>query len=164
MLLVTTVIFWVVPASYWLLKRKFSIWQLISLVIGAGGIVFVFIADHDDEESKWLGNVLAICSALSFAGSTVFQELVLQKASTDTYVSRFSLTAAIVSAIVCETGVNAPTCFQLTKHEILFEIYCIKKIQKIEGLSEETLWNLPQGRSLIEGGIVQRNYRPGRAL
>jgi drug/metabolite transporter (DMT)-like permease len=100
MLLVTTVIFWVIPASYYLLKRRFSVWQILSLFIGAGGIVCVFVADHNDGESKWLGNVLAVASALAFAGSTVIQELLLQDVSTDVYVSRFSLAAAIISAVV----------------------------------------------------------------
>jgi drug/metabolite transporter (DMT)-like permease len=100
MLLVMTVIFWVVPASYWLLKRRFSLWQLIALVIGACGVVLVFIADYGDGESKWLGNLLAVGSALSFTGSTVFQELVLQAETTDAYVARFSLAAAIASGVM----------------------------------------------------------------
>jgi drug/metabolite transporter (DMT)-like permease len=101
MLLVTTAIFWVVPASCWILKSKFSIWQIISLFLGAGGIICVFLADRTDDQSKWLGNLLAIGSAMAAAGATVFEELLLRNVSTDCYVSRFSLPAAILSGIVC---------------------------------------------------------------
>jgi hypothetical protein len=40
-------------------------------------------------------------SAVSFAGAMVFQEMLLQHASTDVYISRFSLAAAIAGAIAC---------------------------------------------------------------
>lgn len=100
MLLVTTVIFWVVPLSYLAFKRKFSVWQIVSLFLGMTGIVCVFIADRNDGPSKWLGNMFAVMSAMSFACSTVLQEMLVHSASTAIYLSRFSLFALGVSGAI----------------------------------------------------------------
>ena len=45
MLLTTTVVFWVTPLSYFFLKRKYSLIQLLSIIIGFTGVILVFIAD-----------------------------------------------------------------------------------------------------------------------
>ena len=63
MLFCSTVVFWVVPVSYLMYRRCFSIWQFLSLILGIGGIVMVFIADGPGD-SRWLGNTFALTSAV----------------------------------------------------------------------------------------------------
>ncbi|OHS97786.1 Integral membrane protein [Tritrichomonas foetus] len=100
LLLTTTVVFWVVPLSYAVFRRKFSIPQLFSLVLGLGGMVLVFLADGT-AGSRWKGNMFAVLSAMSFAGSTVLQEYLVHSASAIAYLCRFSMSATVISGVAC---------------------------------------------------------------
>lgn len=100
LLLTTTVVFWVVPLSYFAFRARFSMWQLLSLVLGAGGVALIFVADGA-EGSKWKGNMFAVFSAMSFAGSTVLQEYLVHNASAAAYLPRFTISASFISAIAC---------------------------------------------------------------
>lgn len=99
LLLTTTVVFWVVPLSYLVFKRKFSIPQLLALLLGLAGMVFVFIADGT-AGSRWKGNMFAIFSAMSFAGSTVLQEYLVHNASAIAYLTRFGMSATVITGIL----------------------------------------------------------------
>lgn len=100
MLLTTTVVFWVTPLSYFILKRKYSIIQLISIVIGFTGVILVFIADGVGD-SRWVGNLCAFASALAYAIANILQEKLVYSASATLYLCRFSLITTPVSAIFC---------------------------------------------------------------
>lgn len=99
MLLATTVIFWVAPLSHFVLKHRMSIWQLLALVIGFCGVVLVFVADGVGD-SKWLGNLLAVISAVCYAIANVLQEALVYSASVTLYLCRFSIMALPISAIL----------------------------------------------------------------
>ena len=100
MLLTTTVIFWVAPLSFFVLKRRLSLVQLLSLVIGICGVVILFIADGT-AGSRWVGNVLSVVSAMSYAVANILQEKLVYAASPTVYLCRFSLFAFPVSGILC---------------------------------------------------------------
>ena len=102
LLLTTTVVFWVVPLSYIIFRRRFSIPQLLALLLGLLGMVLVFLADGT-AGSKWKGNMFAVFSAMSFAGSTVLQEYLVHSASAIAYLCRFSLSATVISGVA--TGI-----------------------------------------------------------
>lgn len=99
MLLTTTVIFWVAPMSVFILKRKLSVVQCISIVVGLGGVISIFIADGAGE-SKWVGNVLSLGSAVSYAIANILQEKLVYTASVTTYLCRFSIFALPTSGIL----------------------------------------------------------------
>lgn len=99
LLLTTTVVFWVIPLSYIVFKRRFSIPQILALFLGLAGMVFVFIADGT-AGSKWKGNMFAIFSAMSFAGSTVLQEYLVHNASAIAYLTRFGMSATVITGIL----------------------------------------------------------------
>ena len=92
MLLNTTVIFWVAPLSFFVFKRKINWKQLIAILIAAAGVSMVMVSDGV-EGSKWLGNVVSLCSAICYAISTVTQEKVVNDASVRLYLCRFSVCA-----------------------------------------------------------------------
>lgn len=98
MLLVTTVIFWVAPISYFYLKRPMTWQQGFSVFLGVGGIFMIFIADGT-KGSKWQGNVLALASALFYALANILQEVLVYENSVSTYLFRFSLCTSPVAAI-----------------------------------------------------------------
>ena len=100
MLLTTTVIFWVAPLSFFVLKRRLSVVQMLSLVVGICGVVMVFIADGT-KGSRWLGNLLSVCSAMSYAVANTLQEKLVYAASVTVYLCRFSMFAFPVSGILC---------------------------------------------------------------
>lgn len=93
MLLCTTIAFWVAPISFFVFKRRYTIWQWLSLLLGIGGSVMIMIADGT-EGNKWIGNVLALTSALSYAILTVTEEHLVHNDSTQLYLFRFSVIAA----------------------------------------------------------------------
>ena len=99
MLLVTTVIFWVAPLSFFVFRRKINWKQFIAILLAAGGISLVFVADGT-EGSKWKGNLLALASAVCYAVSTVTQEKVVNDDSVRLYLCRFSVCAFPLSAIL----------------------------------------------------------------
>ena len=100
MLLTTTVIFWVTPLSYFFLKRKYSIIQLISIVVGFTGVILVFVADGVGD-SRWVGNLCAFSSALAYAIANILQEKLVYSASATLYLCRFSIITAPISGIFC---------------------------------------------------------------
>ena len=100
LLLVTTVIFYVAPLSYFVFKRKVSLWQIIGIILGFGGVTIVFFADKGQEGSKLLGDVLAILSAVCYAISTVTCEYLVRSNSIRLYIFRLSITAMPISGIL----------------------------------------------------------------
>ena len=102
MLLVTTVIFWVAPISYFYLKRPITWQQILSIFIGVFGVSLIFVADGT-AGSKWQGNVLALSSAFCYAIANILQEALVYENSVSTYLFRFSLCTSPVAAIA--TGV-----------------------------------------------------------
>ena len=110
MMLVTTVIFWVAPISYFYLKRSMSWQQVLSIFIGVAGIVVVFIADGT-EGSKWQGNVLALSSAFCYAIANILQEVLVYENSVSTYIFRFTLCTAPVAAI-CSGAVEWKSIYE----------------------------------------------------
>lgn len=99
MLLTTTVIFWVAPMSVLILKRKLSLVQCIAIAVGLGGVVTIFIADGAGE-SKWVGNILSLASAVSYAIANILQEKLVYTASVTIYLCRFSIFALPTSGIL----------------------------------------------------------------
>lgn len=99
MLLVTTVIFWVAPISYFFLKRDISWQQVLSIFIGVTGIVLVFVADGIGD-THWQGNVLALASAFCYAIANILQEVLVFENTISTFLFRFSLCTAPVATIV----------------------------------------------------------------
>jgi drug/metabolite transporter (DMT)-like permease len=99
MLLSTTVVFWVAPISVFIQKRKVSIVQAIAIFVGFGGAIVLFVADGTGD-MKWLGNVLALVAAISYAISNVLQELLVQTGSVTVFLCRFSMFSAPVTMIL----------------------------------------------------------------
>ena len=99
MLLVTTVIFWVAPLSFFVFGRKINWKQLIAILIAAGGVAMVMVSDGV-EGSKWLGNVISLASAICYAVSTVTQEKVVNDASVRLYLCRFSVCAFPLACVL----------------------------------------------------------------
>ena len=98
MLLVTTVIFWVAPLSYFVFGRKCNWKQVLAIFIAGGGISMVMVADGT-EGSRVIGNCFALGSAVCYAVSTVTQEKVVNDDSVRLYLCRFS-TCAFPMALV----------------------------------------------------------------
>ena len=131
MLLVTTVIFWVAPLSYFVFHRKINWKQFIAILIAAGGISLVFVADGT-EGSRWVGNLLALGSAVCYAISTVTQEKVVNDASVRLYLCRFSvcafpLAAALSGGLEWKIIYNYDWCWKsvllILAYSILLAIY-----------------------------------------
>jgi drug/metabolite transporter (DMT)-like permease len=99
LLLSTTVIIWVAPISYVLLKRKVSLLQLIAILIGFAGIIVIFIADEDGA-SKWVGNVLATAAGVCYAFANVLQEELVYKGAVTTFLTRFGVVSLPVNIIL----------------------------------------------------------------
>jgi drug/metabolite transporter (DMT)-like permease len=99
MLLSTTSIFWVAPLTFFFLKRRISLVQLLSLLIGFTGVELVCVADGLGS-SRWIGNVLSIAAAVSYAVSNVLQEILVQTASVTTFLCRFSMFMAPAMLVV----------------------------------------------------------------
>jgi drug/metabolite transporter (DMT)-like permease len=99
MLLTTTVVFWVAPLTFFILKRKISIVQLLAILVGFGGAVIVFITDGIGG-SQWTGNALALGSALSYAVSNVMQELLVRTATVTLLLCRFTIFMVPVNIVL----------------------------------------------------------------
>lgn len=93
MLLVTTVSFWVAPIAWFVLKRKITLIQFFAILLGIGGSGVIFVADGV-EGNKWVGNILALISAITYAFGTVFQEYLVHNDSVHIYIFRFACGAA----------------------------------------------------------------------
>ena len=99
MLLGTTVVFWVAPLSYFVFKRKINWKQFLSMLLAAGGISLVLVADGT-EGSILIGNIVALLSAVCYAISTVTQEKLVNDASIRLYLCRFSICALPLSLVL----------------------------------------------------------------
>jgi drug/metabolite transporter (DMT)-like permease len=99
LLLSTTVIIWVAPVSYVLLKRKISILQLVGILIGFGGIVVIFIADEKGS-SQWQGNVLATAAGVCYAFANVLQEDLVYKGGVTVFLTRFSVVSVPLNIVL----------------------------------------------------------------
>ncbi|KAH0785177.1 Integral membrane protein [Histomonas meleagridis] len=96
--LCTTTIFWVVPLSYFVFGRKINLKQFFAIILGVGGGALIFIADGTSG-SRWLGNVLAIVSAICYSVATVLQEYLVHNDSFQVYLFRFSAFAAPITSV-----------------------------------------------------------------
>lgn len=99
MLLVTTVIFWVAPISYFVFGRKINWIQAIAMVIAIVGVSMVLVA-QGTEGSHLKGNLLSLLSAILYAISSVLQEKLIKDDSKRVYVSRYSLVTMLWGAIL----------------------------------------------------------------
>ncbi|OHT16876.1 Integral membrane protein [Tritrichomonas foetus] len=99
LLLLTTVVFWVAPLSFIIFRRKITIFQFFAILLSMTGSVLVFIADGT-AGNKWLGNVMALSSAILYAILTVLQELLVHNDSLHLYLFRFSAGAAPLAVIL----------------------------------------------------------------
>jgi len=98
MILVTTVIFWVAPISYFVFKRSVSLCQGFSLFLGFFGVFIVFLEDGAGD-TRWKGNIIAIVSAMCYAIATVIQEALVHDANPNTYLYGFSSTITPLSLV-----------------------------------------------------------------
>lgn len=99
MLLLTTNAFWVAPISFFAFKRQYTIWQWLSILIGIGGSAMVMIADGV-EGNRWIGNLVALGSAIASAVLAVTQEYLVHSDSLHVFLFRFSLTATPIGWIL----------------------------------------------------------------
>jgi drug/metabolite transporter (DMT)-like permease len=99
MLLTTTTIFWVAPVTYFVLHRKISIAQLLSIIVGFGGMVVLFVADGIGA-SQWLGNVLAAISAFCYSIANVLQEDLVHRGSVTLFLSRFAIVSVPINLVL----------------------------------------------------------------
>ncbi|OHT13365.1 Integral membrane protein [Tritrichomonas foetus] len=99
LLFVTTVSFWTAPVAWVILKRKITVVQFFAILLGMCGSVMVFIADGT-EGNRWVGNILALISAITYAIGTVLQELLVHCDSIHIYLFRVALTASPISIIL----------------------------------------------------------------
>jgi drug/metabolite transporter (DMT)-like permease len=83
MILCTTA-FWSPRSAFFFVKRKISIVQIFSLFLGFSGVVLVCVADGLGS-SQWVGNVLALASAVAYAIANVVQEVLLRTATVTTF-------------------------------------------------------------------------------
>lgn len=149
MLLITTVIFWVAPLSYFVLGRKITILQGLSILIAAGGVSMVMVADGA-KGSRLVGNFLSLASALCYAISTVTQEKVVNNESVRLYLCRFSvwafpLAAVLSGAIEWKTISNYNWCWKsvllIFAYAVLLALYYML-VPIILQYSTATLMNL----------------------
>jgi drug/metabolite transporter (DMT)-like permease len=131
LLLSTTVIIWVAPVSYFLIKRRSSMIQIVAIVIGFAGVVVIFIADEDGA-SQWVGNVLATVAALCYAFANVLQEELVYKGSVSNFLTRFGvvsvpvnivLGAAVEWKVIAEYNWDAITFVYLFAYSIVLALW-----------------------------------------
>ncbi|KAH0793367.1 Integral membrane protein [Histomonas meleagridis] len=146
MLLGTTVIFWVTPLSYFCLKHRYSIWQIISIFIGFAGATLVFVADGVGN-SRWVGNLLALCSAISYSIANVLQESLVYSAPVSLYLCRFSIISTPLSGTL--SGIfehkkiqnydwQAKSFVMIFSYSILLAVYytCIPLVMQFSNATE----------------------------
>ena len=97
-LLCTTPIIWVGPLSYIFFRRKMNLWQVFSILLAATGVVLVFLADGAGD-SRWFGNLLACCSAMTYAIVTCSEEFLVSNADPMTYIFRIASCTIVYSLI-----------------------------------------------------------------
>lgn len=129
-LLCSTIIFWVAPLTYFFYKRKYSIWQILSFIIGMGGVSLVFVADGV-KGSKLLGNILALAAAISYAFATTLEEGLIHEFG-NLYIIRFGIIVFPVSGILAgavewkeiwEYNWEWQTVFALCGYSVCISIY-----------------------------------------
>jgi drug/metabolite transporter (DMT)-like permease len=81
-----------IARTHFILHRGISFIRMLSIVIGFGGIVVLFVADGIGK-SQWAGNVLAGVSALCYSVAKVLQEDLGRRASVAVFLSRFAILA-----------------------------------------------------------------------
>lgn len=149
MLLGTTVIFWVAPLSYIFMKRFFSTLQILSLFVGFGGVVMIFIGDGVGK-SRWKGNLLALCSALFYAIANILQESLVYSAPVTIYLSRLSIISTPITCILSGSiewksiknyNWNLKTCILICLYSIILCLYYIS-IPSIMQFSNATEMNI----------------------
>ena len=99
LLLVTTVVFWVAPLSYLVFGRKINIFQFGAILLGMTGSLLAFISEGT-KNNKWIGNIMALTSAICYSFGTVMMELLIHSDSMHTYLCRFSGCSAMISIIM----------------------------------------------------------------
>jgi drug/metabolite transporter (DMT)-like permease len=96
----TTVVFWVAPLSYFVFGRRLSIWQGLAILLALGGGALIMVAEGTEGE-HWLGDVLALVSAICYALVAVCLEYLVHSSSIHLYLFRFSVVATPVALILC---------------------------------------------------------------
>ena len=96
---ISTVSFWVAPAAWIILGRKITIFQFLAILLGIFGSILVFIADGS-AGNGWVGNVLALISAITYAIGTVLQEYLVHEESLHVYLFRVAITGAPIAIIL----------------------------------------------------------------
>ena len=99
MVLINTIIFWVAPLSYFMFHRKLSLMQVFAILLSVAGSSMIIVAEGT-EGTKWLGNVIALCAAFSYAVTCVFQEWTIHGDSLHVYWFRFGAGAAPLAIVL----------------------------------------------------------------
>lgn len=98
-LITSTVVFWVAPLSYFLYKTKYSVWQILSMVLGLGGVSLIFVVDGTSD-SRWLGDLFALLSSFGYSISCTLQEGVVHEYGFRVYQGRFCKIVWTLSGIL----------------------------------------------------------------
>lgn len=107
LVLCTTTIFWVVPIGYFVFGRKINLIQLFAIILGVSGGAMILISDGIKGNS-WLGDVLALVSAICYSIGTTLQEYLVHNDTTHSYLFRFSASASPI-AIICSAAIEWKT-------------------------------------------------------
>ena len=99
LLLSTTIVFWCVPLAFLVFRRKITVWQGLAILLAIGGGSLLIVADGV-KGNKWVGDVLALVSAICYAIATITQEYLIHSDSLHIYLFRFSATATPVGWIL----------------------------------------------------------------
>lgn len=99
MLLVSTEIFWVAPLSFLVFKRKINWIQFLAMILGAGGVALIIVA-QGIKGSHLIGNIIAIGASIFYAIVNVTQEKIVKDDTIGLYLCRFSCAAAPLAAIL----------------------------------------------------------------
>jgi drug/metabolite transporter (DMT)-like permease len=100
LLLGTTVVFWVTPLSYFAFRRRPNLWQGLAILLALAGGALIMVADGNEGE-HWIGDILALVSAICYAFVAVCLEYLVHSSSIHLYLFRFSIVAAPVALILC---------------------------------------------------------------
>jgi len=98
MLLATTVIFWVAPLSYFVFGRVLSWQQVFSIFMCFFGVFMIFLSDGAGD-SRLIGNLVAVFSAICYSIANIMQEALVHEASTKEYLFGFTMCITPLSII-----------------------------------------------------------------
>lgn len=90
-------LFFVAPFSIFIFKRCLNWKQVIFIILGGAGIVIVFFADGVGD-SRLKGNLIALGASISYAISTITQELLVKDGEIWVYIFRLSTIAVPIAA------------------------------------------------------------------